>query len=687
MEANYKSILVSANAAFRKGEYEKAVMLYDQALNDADDETLKEHIRFNQDLAAKKLNVKTTISSISQLSSEPPVIPVINFDDTEERYIDYAKKNPIDPRVKLIAFYLPQFHPFPENDKWWGKGFTEWSNVGKALPNYIGHYQPHCPIHFGYYDLRIPSVTEEQAALAKEYGLYGFSYYYYWFAGKTLLETPLLKMLDNKKVDIPFCLTWANENWTRRWDGQENDILIAQDHSLEDSLAFIKNIIKYFKDPRYIRVNNKPLLIIYRPNIIPEIEAIATSWRDEIKSQGFEGLYLVAAQTFGIKSPEPFGFDASVEFPPHTVKSTDIRHQLNLSNEKFSGHIFSYQQAADNSIQYKEPDYKAFRTAMLSWDNTARKQDGSHVFHGFTLLKYKQWLSSLCCNVNSNKKYNEDEKLVFINAWNEWAEGTHLEPDRKYGYAYLQSTYDVVKSFDKPKIACLETQTLTQRSAVAVILHMHYMDLWSHVESYLDNFGSIAFDLYITTTNSEIINLIKDAYPDSYVILVENRGRDILPFIETLRTIHDFKYDAICKIHTKRSEYRKDGKKIRDELFNSLLGSKDIINSIVSHFMCEPSLGLAVPERYLISHTDHNMTFDTEIVDSLASILNVKFQFSSFPAGSMYWFRQSALSRLLLLDGTFFAPEEGLADGTTAHGVERLICTAAEEIGYKVIVI
>ena len=376
------------------------------------------------------------------------VNPQIGHSQTRDQFVEYKDNPPIDPLVKLIAFYLPQFHPFPENDTWWGKGFTEWTNVGKALPNYVGHYQPHCPIHFGYYDLRVPEAMEEQAKLAKEYGIYGFSYYFYWFGGKILMDTPLELMLGNKKIDMPFCLTWANENWSRRWDGLDNDILIAQNHSDEDSLAFIRHLVKYFKDERYIRIDGKPVLIIYRANSIPNMVATANIWREEVLKHGIPGLYLISAQVFGVNSPKEFDFDASVEFSPLNAPGADISHDLEIVNPNFKGHIYSYERLVDKAVSIAEPDYKLFRTAILSWDNTARKQNNSQLFHGFSLRLYKQWLSWIVNKVCANPKYAVDEKIVFVNAWNEWAEGTHLEPDRKFGYGYLQTTYDVLQGFN-----------------------------------------------------------------------------------------------------------------------------------------------------------------------------------------------------------------------------------------------
>ncbi|HEB9308149.1 TPA: glycoside hydrolase family 99-like domain-containing protein [Campylobacter coli] len=366
-------------------------------------------------------------------------------DKLENLFVDYREHSPIKSDLKLIAFYLPQFHPFPENDEWWGKGFTEWTNVTKATPNFEGHYQPHLPIHNGFYDLRVPEVMIEQAKLARNYGIYGFNFYYYWFNGKILMHRPFEILLEHKEIDINFCITWANENWTRKWDGLENDILIKQEYSEEDAIAFINHLFKFFKDKRYIRINNKPVLMIYRANDIPDVEKICKLWRKEAKNNGFDDLYLVCSTAFlNTSNPKEIGFDAGYDFPP-LLPHFQFYPSRNLNvNEEFLGQIYDYGRTVEHCVKEENRHFKIFNTVMLSWDNTARKQNNSVVFHNFKLESYKNWLFYVCKNILNNQTFSSEEKIVLINAWNEWAEGTHLEPDRKYGYGYLEATYDVL---------------------------------------------------------------------------------------------------------------------------------------------------------------------------------------------------------------------------------------------------
>ncbi len=344
--------------------------------------------------------------------------------------------------LKLIAFYLPQFHPIPENDKWWGKGFTEWTNVSKAVPQFYGHYQPHLPGELGFYDLRLVEVQKRQIELAKKYGIYGFCFYHYWFGGKKLLDTPLTQYLEHSELDFPFCICWANENWTRKWDGLDSEILISQSHSSKDYLEFIKDIENILKDSRYIRINGKPLLLVYRVELLPDAGAASACWREYCKNTGIGDIYLAAVQGFGFEDPQNYGFDAAVEFPPHTMRCADITGKIKFINREFCGKVYDYSDFVKSKTYLKTTPYKLFKTVSPSWDNTARKPNCPHIFYGSSPELYKEWLSDAA---NFTMKVNsEEEKIVFINAWNEWAEGTHLEPDRKYGYAYLQAAAEVV---------------------------------------------------------------------------------------------------------------------------------------------------------------------------------------------------------------------------------------------------
>jgi ADP-heptose:LPS heptosyltransferase len=348
-----------------------------------------------------------------------------------------------DPR--LIAFYLPQYHPIPENDRNWGKGFTEWRNVGKALPFFEGQYQPRLPGELGYYDLRIPEILEQQAELAREHGIHGFCYYFYWFDGRRLLNLPLDNMLARKRPDFPFCFCWANENWTRRWDGMSTEIIVAQKHTPEDDRRLIRYLLPIFDDPRYIRVDGKPLFIVYRTELFPDPLRTAQLWREEARKSGVGDLYLVRCEGFDpFTNPESIGFDASYEVPmfimPDALNYAD-RASLKVSPQ-FKGRILDYAKIVDYYCSRESVPYRRFRDPMLAWDNTPRHGQNAVVFHGTTPALYQRWLED--CLADARANLPAAERIVFINAWNEWAEGSYLEPDLKFGHSYLEATREAL---------------------------------------------------------------------------------------------------------------------------------------------------------------------------------------------------------------------------------------------------
>jgi len=365
--------------------------------------------------------------------------------------------------VRAIAFHLPQFHPIPENDEWWGKGFTEWTNVVKARPLFPGHYQPHLPADLGFYDLRLPEARVAQAELAAEYGIYGFCHYHYWFNGRQLLERPVNEILNSGAPDFPFCLCWANENWTRRWDGLHHEVLLAQQYTADDDLAHIRSLIPFFLDRRYIRVMDRPFFAVYRASLLPEPQRTTDVWRREAERAGLKGLFLVRVESYSeAGDPRDIGFDYSIGFQPNwglALESRILRrkwwHRRKLRTAEpifYDDVISDYEQLARSALAQGSPGYPQIPCVCPSWDNSARRKSGALVLANSTPKFYERWLREVVSRQAARIAANENsdvspESLVFINAWNEWAEGNHLEPCQKWGRAYLEATRRALSVF------------------------------------------------------------------------------------------------------------------------------------------------------------------------------------------------------------------------------------------------
>ncbi|MBJ7967348.1 MULTISPECIES: glycosyltransferase WbsX family protein [Bacillus cereus group] len=338
--------------------------------------------------------------------------------------------------MKTIAFYLPQFHEIPENDLWWGKGFTEWTNVKKAKPRFLGHYQPRAPLQDYYYNLLNLDVHKWQINLAKQYGLDGFCYYHYWFKGKKLLEKPLELRNQCKEIDFPYCLCWANESWTRSWDGKDQEVLMRQEYGDEsDWKEHFNYLLPFFKNKNYLNINDKPIFVIYRPASIPNLNKMLGLWNEWAQSEGLLGIHFVEMLTI-FEDKSDFPFDAAIEFEPMYTLKKLIGNTNSLHQEKKDFHLsydFVWKRILNRQIKERENIYKG---AFVDWDNSPRRKESALIMKGANPDKFKKYLL----------QHSKDTDFLFINAWNEWAEGTYLEPDEKYGYKYLEALMEIKKS-------------------------------------------------------------------------------------------------------------------------------------------------------------------------------------------------------------------------------------------------
>jgi lipopolysaccharide biosynthesis protein len=348
-------------------------------------------------------------------------------------------------KARLIAFYLPQFHPVPENDEWWGKGFTEWTNVAKAKPLFRGHHQPHLPADLGFYDLRLPEVRDAQANLARAYGIDGFCYWHYWFGnGRRILERPFNEVIKSGKPDFPFCLGWANDTWTGIWHGAADKTLIKQCYpGPHDYEAHFYSVLEALHDKRYMSIHGKKIILIYNPHELPDAKVFTDQWRELAAKEGLNGLHFIAHD---VKSdPQKYGCDACVENAPFIA--TPVR---------LAGRVKS---AVDRLLNRKLPDIRLYsefvkhmnRTPLAAdqypliipnWDNTPRSGENGFVLYGSTPELFKDMLLQAIVKIEHVPDW--ENRIIFVKAWNEWAEGNHLEPDRQYGHAYLQVIRDCI---------------------------------------------------------------------------------------------------------------------------------------------------------------------------------------------------------------------------------------------------
>lgn len=352
-------------------------------------------------------------------------------------------------RVRMLAFYLPQFHPTPENDVWWGRGFTEWTNVARARPSYAGHYQPHLPADLGFYDLRLADSMRRQADLAARYGIEGFCVYHYNFGARRMLSTPMDVIAANPDIAFRHCLCWANENWTRHWDGGSREVLLAQEYDRATLDGVIADILRAAADPRYIRVDGKPLFLVYRPLLIPEPAAFAAAARAAFADAGHPGVHLVYVESMEAVDaklrPADIGFDAAVEFPPHG-RAMPANDEAAIVKQGWTGYRYDYARTVLAFLDRPGVPYARYPAVFPSWDNTPRQPLRGTSFDGAEPELFGLFVAEKIEEARRLLPPNQSEdggaRILFVNAWNEWAEGAHLEPDGGFGHRWLEALRD-----------------------------------------------------------------------------------------------------------------------------------------------------------------------------------------------------------------------------------------------------
>ena len=358
--------------------------------------------------------------------------------------------------ARVIAFYLPQFHPIPENDKWWGKGFTEWTNVGKAKKLYREHNQPRVPADLGYYDLRLPETLVAQSEMARHAGVEGFAYWHYWWAGKQLLEKPFQAMLDNPKATLPFCLAWANESWSGIWHGKPKHLLMEQTYpGIEDHTKHFYSILPALKDERYIRVENKPLFLLYRPLEMPHVKEYLNHWNELAKKEGLPGIYFVGinhALQKELREIQALGFDGVNTYRlSEACRKISGRYLYAIKLrmlEKVGGlklNRYEYSKVMQNMFTQEDAQKNIFPTVMPQWDNSPRSGRRGLILHGANPEKFGNHLDKALSLVKGRP---EEKRIVFLKSWNEWAEGNYVEPDQEFGWQYLDTLRKKILGLD-----------------------------------------------------------------------------------------------------------------------------------------------------------------------------------------------------------------------------------------------
>ena len=601
-----------------------------------------------------------------------------------ENNIDYSKYT---TDIKPIALYFPNFYPIKINNK----SFSGWESIKNAKSLYGGHKQPRKPFYkgsdfdFDYYDLTMTDVIKKQVELAKSHGIYGFGIFYYWFSGKKVFEKPLDIIFKNKNIDFHFFIIWRNK------DLKINDeIIIKQEYDNNFSEQFFDDIKKYLNDPRYIRNKGRPMIGIYKPERINNLNNIISIWRKKSKENGIKDIFILVKYTEKYyEKLNDLSIDAGYIMPPFN-RSKDILIKIHNYYYFYSGLLYD-----DNYFKNILKNFTIYRGIFLEFDNSpkqSKRLKQVKIYEEYSPEKF-YLLNKLLIDW-TKKNHNKNNRFIFINAWNNWLEGTYLEPDTNFGYTsinsfskalfnltYKQSKYNISHLQKKPK--------------VLIQVHAFYEDIIPQVINKTNNIP-VKFDLFITTNTAKKQNIIenmikRNSKANKYEIdIAGNKGRDVLPFLTQIKNvIKNYKY--ICHIHTKKTKFNPTkGEKWRNYLYNNLFGDKELISEILTDFENNSKLGVIFPETYypekenVLKYNGNNIKYMNHLLSIMFPNNNYKIgNIIIFPSGNMFWARVNAIHQMFEHDISNKCPkEDNQYDATILHGIERLWLFIAQINGY-----
>lgn len=517
--------------------------------------------------------------------------------------------------MKYIAFYLPQFHDVKENNEWWGNGFTEWTNVTTAKPLFEGHYQPQIPKDLGFYNLMYDDIKLKQEEMALEYGIDAFCYYHYWFNGKLLLEKPLEQKLKNKDLTLPFCLCWANESWTKIWDGLDNEVLIEHNVEKYNPVKHIEWLKDYFLDDRYLKINGKPVFLVWRVDKINNIEETIQIWRNEVKKYGIDDLYIIISNhnrpNYNYQRMREIGFDAAYDFEPNAMDMEETKISANLS----SLNMYDYEKIITKKMQKKwTNEMTVYPTVFPSWDNTPRKKWNATIYQNENPFLYGKWLKN---SMEAVKDNSVEEQIVFINAWNEWAEGCHLEPDLKHGRNFLEMTKHIKEQNNFEIIFTEDNKKLNyEKENIIAIDYKTPIYIWGagkNGREFIEKYSSEINILGIIDSNESIVGTNYNDIPiisskdlplmcksDAFIIICSSFYSEI---INTLKE-HNFKESSYAINAEVRINYLDGKKQILVGKFRTTYCNYCFQNSFDKEFYCT-NCNSSPEERFILKFVQY----------------------------------------------------------------------------------